>query len=66
MDAFVSESKDRLQVKFWGAVAFVAGLALERRRILRRAISYAPFTAGAVSAYVLGCFAGAALLAYLP
>lgn len=66
MAAFISESKDLVRVVFWGAAAFVAGQALARRPVLRRVLSLAPFTAGAVAAYVIGCFVGLALLTYIP
>jgi hypothetical protein len=55
-----------MSILFWSAAAFLADQAVQRRRLLRQAASYAPVTAGAAAAYIVGCFVGAALLAYLP
>ena len=66
MNGIASDSRDLLQLAFWGAVAFVADQALRRRRLLRRIARYAPLTAGAATAYLIGCFVGAAVVTYLP
>lgn len=66
MEAFVSQSRDLVQVVFWGAVAYVADQALRRRQLLRQVARYAPLTAGAAAAYLIGCFVGAAVVGYLP
>lgn len=66
MEAFVRQGKELFQITFWGALAFFAGQALRRRRWLQRLAPYAPLTAGAAAAYVIGCFVGVAFLTYFP
>jgi hypothetical protein len=65
MELYINEGRDLARVLFWGAVAFVAGQALRQRQALRRVMRYAPLTAGAAAAYVVGCFVGAALSTYI-
>lgn len=62
----ITEARDLTRMIFWGCVAFVAGQALRRRNTLRRIMQYAPLTAGAAAAYLVGCFVGAALMMVLP
>jgi hypothetical protein len=66
MQPYISQTKELARMVFWGSVAFVAGQALRRRRTLRRIMRYAPLTAGAAAAYLVGCFVGAALMMVLP
>jgi hypothetical protein len=66
MGSFISDGKEMARVLFWGALAFVVGQALRRRQALQRVVKYAPFTAGAATAYLVGCFVGAALVTYFP
>ncbi|OGO69264.1 MAG: hypothetical protein A2Z37_07515 [Chloroflexi bacterium RBG_19FT_COMBO_62_14] len=66
MVSLVRDLPSLMGILFWSAAAFVADQAVQRRRLLRQAANYAPVTAGAAAAYIVGCFVGAALLAYLP
>jgi hypothetical protein len=66
MEAFITQGRDVVQVVFWGTVAYLADQALRRRQLLRRVTRFAPFTAGAAAAYLIGCFVGAALVTLIP
>ncbi len=66
MESIISQHEETARMVFWGAVAFVADQALRRRKTLRRIMRYAPLTAGAAAAYLVGCFVGAALMMVLP
>jgi hypothetical protein len=66
MEDFIHGKLELARVLFWGAVAFAVGQAIRQRPAIRRLMRYAPLTAGAAAAYLVGCFVGAALMTYLP
>jgi hypothetical protein len=66
MVSLVRDLPSLISILFWSAAAFLADQAVQRRRLFRQAAVYAQFSAGAAAAFIVGCFVGAALLAYIP
>jgi hypothetical protein len=47
---------------FWRTAAYLAGLAVARRRLLMKTLTYSPFILAGAAAYVLGRMIGAMFL----
>jgi hypothetical protein len=47
---------------FWRTAAYLAGVAVERRRLLMKTLTYSPFILAGAAAYIVGRVLGAMFL----
>jgi hypothetical protein len=62
MDTVLSKTTEMIKIAFWRMTASLMGLAVRRKRVVERWITYAPFAIAGGIAFLLGRLIGELLV----